>query len=62
MVIAIHTFCLLVLKWRSKDYVLYVTLFVVWAFIGLVVIIGPAAVQNLATKGPYCAFINHHHN
>lgn len=53
MVIAIHTFCLLVLKWRSRDYVLYVTLFVVWAFIGLVVIIGPAGVQNMANRGPY---------
>jgi len=53
MVIAIHTFTLLVLKWRSNDYTLYATLFVVWSFIGLVVIIGPSAVQNLASKGPY---------
>jgi len=53
MVIAIHTFCLLFLKWRSRDYTLYATLFVVWSFIGLVVIIGPTTVRNLVTKGPY---------
>ena len=53
-VIAIHTFCLLFLKWKSGNYTLYATLFVVWLFIGLVVITGPTAVQSLPTKGPYC--------
>ncbi|KAF8587112.1 hypothetical protein K439DRAFT_858722 [Ramaria rubella] len=53
MILAVHTFCLIVLKWRARDLVLYVTLLVTWAFIALVVIIGPSAVQNITTQGPY---------
>ncbi|KIJ35606.1 hypothetical protein M422DRAFT_262199 [Sphaerobolus stellatus SS14] len=53
MVIAIHTFCLLVLKWRSSDRVLYVTLGLVWAFIALVVFVGPTLIQSMGAKGPY---------
>jgi hypothetical protein len=54
--LAIHTFCLLFLRWKPKDWVLYVTLIGVWLLVGFLVVLGPAAIQKFATKGPYCKY------
>jgi hypothetical protein len=51
--LAIHTFCVLFLRWKPKDWVLYATLAGVWLLIGFVVVIGPGAIEN-PSKGPYC--------
>ncbi|KAF8513966.1 hypothetical protein JB92DRAFT_178977 [Gautieria morchelliformis] len=53
MVITIHTFCLLVLRWRLHDYVFYATLLVGWLFVGSVSLIGQSAVQEMKSRGPY---------
>jgi hypothetical protein len=51
--LAIHTFCVLFLRWKPTDWVLYTTLIGGWLLIGFLVVIGPAAFQS-AIKGPYC--------
>lgn len=51
--LAIHTFCVLFLRMKPKDWALYATLVGVWVFVGFLVILGPAAVQK-ANHGPYC--------
>jgi len=52
MVIAIHTFCVIFLECRPRDAVLYSTLILGWTIIGVVVVIGPAAIETPA-RGPY---------
>jgi hypothetical protein len=51
-VIAVHTFDVLFLRWHIADYVCYGTLIGVWAFLGFIVIIGPAVVESRA-RGPF---------
>jgi len=52
MVIAIHTFCILFLGFRPRDFALYGTLIGVWSLIGLIVVFGPAAAESIE-RGPY---------
>lgn len=51
-VIAVHTFNVLFLRWHIADYVCYGTLVGVWAFLGFIVILGPAIVESRA-RGPF---------
>jgi hypothetical protein len=51
-VIAVHTFDVLFLRWHIADYVCYGTLIGVWAFLGFIVILGPAVVESRA-RGPF---------
>ena len=51
-VIAVHTFDVLFLRWHIADYVCYGTLVGVWAFLGFIVILGPAVVESRA-RGPF---------
>ncbi|KAF8491540.1 hypothetical protein JB92DRAFT_3100492 [Gautieria morchelliformis] len=50
--LATHTFCVLFLRWKPKDWVLYATLGGVWLLIGFMVVIGPGAIEQ-SSKGPY---------
>lgn len=52
MVIAIHTFCILFLGFRPRDFALYGTLVGVWSLVGFIVVVGPAVVETSA-RGPY---------
>ena len=51
-VIAVHTFNVLFLRWHIADYVCYGTLIGVWAFLGFIVILGPAVVES-RPRGPF---------
>lgn len=51
-VIAVHTFNVLFLRWHIANYVCYGTLVGVWAFLGFIVILGPAVVESPA-RGPF---------
>jgi len=53
LVLAVHTFCVLFLRWNPRDWALYSTLIGVWFLIGFLIVIGPGAIQQAATKGPY---------
>jgi len=52
LVLAIHTFVILFLRWNPRDWALYATLIGVWLLIGFIAMIGPAAIQKV-DKGPY---------
>ncbi|KAF8524876.1 hypothetical protein BU17DRAFT_84426 [Hysterangium stoloniferum] len=52
LTLATHTFLVLFLRWKIRDYALYVTLFGVWLLVGFLVVLGPAAIQS-PDKGPY---------
>jgi len=52
LTLAVHTFLVLFLRWKIRDYALYVTLFGIWFLVGLLVLLGPAAIQR-PDKGPY---------
>jgi len=54
LVIAIHTFCLLVLQIKLRQFVLWTTLFGGWSAIFAVVIAGPASLETYE-KGPFFA-------
>lgn len=51
-VIALHTFCLLFLGMRIKDWVCYATLVFVWLFLGFILALGPGIIAS-AEKGPF---------
>ena len=51
-VIAVHTFDVLFLRWHIADYICYGTLVGVWAFLGFIVILGPAVVES-RERGPF---------
>ncbi|KAF9020464.1 hypothetical protein BDZ89DRAFT_1138632 [Hymenopellis radicata] len=52
LVIAIHTFCLLVLELHLRQFVLWVTLIAGWCSIATIVVAGPAALDP-AIRGPF---------
>ncbi len=56
-VIAIHTFCLLVLQLHLRQFVLWVTLIAGWCSIATIVVAGPAALDP-AIRGPFCEAIS----
>jgi hypothetical protein len=51
-VIAIHTFCLLVLELKLRKFVLWTTLISGWSGIAALVIAGPAALDT-NRRGPF---------
>ncbi|KAF8909865.1 hypothetical protein CPB85DRAFT_707975 [Mucidula mucida] len=57
LVIAIHTFCLLVLQLHLRQFVLWVTLIAGWCSIATIVVTGPAALDP-AIRGPFCEAIS----
>jgi len=52
LVIAIHTFCVLFLRWKMRNYVLWLTLISAWSAIATLVIAGPAALDTVR-RGPF---------
>lgn len=52
LVIAAHTFCLLVLEIKMRQFILWTSLFAGWSFIGAIVIGGPATLDT-AKRGPF---------
>jgi hypothetical protein len=52
-VIALHTFCLVVLGITPRPYVLWMTLIAGWSGLGLLAMTGPA-VLDTARRGPFC--------
>jgi hypothetical protein len=52
-VIALHTFCLVVLGITPRPYVLVMTLIAGWSGLGLLALTGPA-VLDTTHRGPFC--------
>lgn len=52
LIIAIHTFCVLFLRWQTRPYVLWLTLLSAWSAIAAIVLAGPTLVDTTKT-GPF---------
>jgi hypothetical protein len=52
VVITLHTFNYLFLRWKGSNIVLYASLIAGWSFIGAMVLVGPAAL-NTRVRGPF---------
>jgi hypothetical protein len=52
-IIAIHTFCVLFLRWQSRPYVLWLTLVSAWSAMGAIVLAGPT-LADTTKYGPFC--------
>jgi len=52
LIIAIHTFCVLFLRWQSRPYVLWLTLVSAWSAMGAIVLAGPT-LADTTKYGPF---------
>lgn len=52
LVLAVHTFFVLFLRWQIKPYVLWLTLLSAWSGVAAIIIAGPA-VLNTVQRGPF---------
>ena len=58
--IAVHAFCVLVLRWRAPKYISKLVVLIIWIFITLVIVIPYSIHRNqrfYGDAGGYCTFL-----